>query len=342
LAYFGHVAVSEVASWWDKHHPRLFAPNLRVFLGLTEINQSIIETLESSPKNFWYSNNGITALCGSIGKKPIGGTSHDSGVFECLDVRIVNGAQTVGAIALANSKYPEKAVNATVMVRFISLENCPEGFAVQVTRATNTQNRIERRDFVSLDSEQERLRTELQLEGVNYSYKAADSPRDKKSGFDLTEATIALACAHSDISHAMQAKREISKLWEDITKAPYKALFNSGLSSLRLWRLVQIHRTIDAELKNQEDSRDGREAMVPVHGNRFIARQVFQRPSLKDLDDPVTDLTTVLNVVQGTTTHATDLTIAAPNEMYPDSYIASTFKNFGKCRKIEERVQSDW
>ena len=122
-AYFGHVSVGEVAAWWDKHHPRLFSPNLRVFLGLTEINQSIVETLESNPENFWYFNNGITALCSSIQKKPIGGNSHESGDFECVDVHIVNGAQTVGAIALAHSKHPEKSANATVMVALSHLRS---------------------------------------------------------------------------------------------------------------------------------------------------------------------------------------------------------------------------
>jgi hypothetical protein len=211
-----------------------------------------------------------------------------------------------------------------------------------VTRATNTQNRIERRDFVSLDPEQERLRTELQLEGIDYCYKAGDSPRNRESGFDLTEGTIALACAYSDIAYAMQAKREISKLWEDITKAPYKSLFNSGLSSLRFWRLVQVHRRIDGELKSQQDMREGRGAMVPVHGNRFVARQVFQHLDLRDLDNPAADLNGILGSIPDLTARTVDLTVTGTNELYPDSYIASTFKNLSKCRKIEEYVEKGW
>jgi len=338
-AYYGQVSASEVAAW-HQYHPRLFAPNIRSFLGTTEINQSIIETLLSEPEKFWYFNNGITALCGTIRKKPIGGDSHISGVFECTDVSIVNGAQTVGAIATANAKSPDEVAKATVMVRFISLENCSEDFAIRVTRATNTQNRIEKRDFVSLDSEQERLRTELQLEGVDYVYKAGYSLRDINKGFDLTEATVALACAYPELSYAVQAKSGIGVLWEDVSKAPYKALFNSGVSSIRLWRIVQIHRAIEAQLRIEGNKRQGREAMLPVHGNRFLARQVFRHLSLENLDDPKTDVQDILDRVKELTTRVVELAISAINEKYPESYLANLFRNITKCQDIENVVDS--
>ncbi len=101
-AYYGQVAVADVAGWWESHHPRLFAPNLRMFLGMTDVNQSLLETLRNDPENFWYFNNGITALCGNIQKKPVGGSSRDTGVFEptyrSLTVRrrLVQSLQLIG------------------------------------------------------------------------------------------------------------------------------------------------------------------------------------------------------------------------------------------------------
>jgi len=337
-AYFGYVAAPEVAAWWERHHPRLFAPNLRTFLGVTEINQQLVDTLISNPDNFWYFNNGITAICAQIRKKPLGGAGRDNGVFECVDVRIVNGAQTVGAIATAHGKAPESVALAHVLVRFISLEQCPPDFAVQVTRATNTQNRIERRDFVSLDPEQERLRTELQLDGVEYSFKGGDSPKSRTNGFDLEEATVALACAHADLPLTMQAKREIGKLWEDITKAPYKALFNGSVTSVRLWRAVRVLRTVEEWLTREQKSRSGREAMVTVHGNRFITRQVFRRLITGALTDDAVDFAAVLDSVQGLVAHCSQETVAVTNSLFPDSYLAAVFKNATKCREIELRM----
>lgn len=340
-AYYGLVSATEVANWWNNHYPQLFMPNIRSFLGETEINQSIIETLLSEPENFWYFNNGITALCGKIRKKPLGGTSHETGFFECLDVSIVNGAQTVGAIANANARSPDKVAKATVTIRFISLESCPEDFAIRVTRTTNTQNRIDSRDFVSLDTEnQERIRTELQLEGIEYVCKAGYSVPDNRPGFDFSEAIVAVACAHSELAYAVQAKSKVSLLYEDVSKPPYKALFNSSLSSIRLWKLVQIYRAIEDHLKVERGNRQRREALLLTHGNRFLARQVFRHMVLSNLDDPSKDVQDILVLVPEKTTIAINATANAINEKYPDSYLANLFKNITKCKDIENSVNS--
>jgi hypothetical protein len=339
LAFYGQVSATEVAAWWDAYHPRLFAPNLRMFLGLTEANLSISETLSSNPEHFWYFNNGITALCATVKKKPVGGASHDSGVFECKDVKIVNGAQTVGAIASANARSPEQVEKATVMVRFISLDQCPEGFSYLVTRATNTQNEVGRRDFVSLDPEQDRLRTELQLSGIYYAYKSGDRHADAKTGFDLSEATVALACSYNDITHAVQAKREIGKLWEDVSKAPYRALFNSSLSGTKLWALVQILREIEVTLKKQQMMLVDRDRMFTVHGNRFIAHQVFKHLPSGSFDLPVVDVAGLSKKVAPLTAAAVNHLIAVADGLYPDSYLASLFKNLSKCKRIDTSMQ---
>jgi len=342
-SYYGLVSATEVADWWNKYYPKIFIPNIRSFLGETEINQTIVETLLSEPEKFWYFNNGITALCGSISKKPLGGNSHETGIFDCRDVSIVNGAQTVGAIATANTKSPDQVAKALVSIRFISLESCPEDFSLRVTRSTNTQNRIDSRDFVSLDKEnQERIRTELQLEGIEYVYQPGNTVRDSRNGFDFVEAIVAVACAHSELSYAVQAKGKVSLLYEDISKAPYKALFNSSLSSIRLWKLVQIHRTVEDQIKAERGNRLGREAMLSVHGNRFLARQVFRYLSLGNLDDPKKDIQALLDLVPKVTIRAIDLTARAITEMYPDSYLANLFKNMKKCQEIENLVNKYW
>ena len=342
-AYYGLVSATEVADWWNKYYPKLFMPNIRSFLGETEINQSIVGTLLSEPEKFWYFNNGITALCSKIRKKPLGGNTHETGVFECLDVSVVNGAQTVGAIATANAKSPDQVAKAAVLIRFISLESCPEDFALRVTRTTNTQNRIDSRDFVSLDTEnQERIRTELQLEGIEYIYKAGYTVRDSRSGFDFLEAIVAVACAHSELAYTVQAKGKVSLLYEDISKAPYKALFNPSLSSIRLWKLVQIHRAIEDQLKAEREKRQGRETMLPVHGNRFLARQVFRHLPLGNLDDPRRDIQEILGLVPEFAIRAIDSTASAISEKYPESYLANLFRNMKKCQDVENLVDSHW
>jgi len=178
LAYYGHVAVSDIATW-GTYGSRLTTKNLRQFRGLTDVNESIANTLGTSPENFWYFNNGITILCQSLRKKPLGGSNNDTGTFECEGASVVNGAQTVGTIVDVSRSKSQAIQLARVLVRLVSLENCPAGFAEEITRAANTQNRIERRDFAALDPNQKRIRTELYLENQRNTYIKRENSRPR-------------------------------------------------------------------------------------------------------------------------------------------------------------------
>ena len=336
-AYYGQVAATDIAEWWNRYYPRLFSPNIRMFLGDTSVNETLIETLAADPEKFWYFNNGITALCTSIEKKPLGGGARQTGLFECRDFRIVNGAQTAGAIASAASKYLANVAHARVPIRVISLENSPENLEREITRYNNTQNRIERRDFAALDPEQERIRTELQLEEVSYTYKSGEL-MSGEVGCDLADATVARACEQSDLSYAVQAKREIGRLWEDTDKAPYKVLFNSNVSGLSVWKSVQTLRVIDDELKNLErDSDDGRNRLLAIHGNRFIAHLVFCS-SKNELDEQDLELSdTYRKRIENLTQEVYTKLTKAVNDLYPDSYLASLFKNGRRCQAIKDK-----
>jgi hypothetical protein len=324
-AIYGYVQAGDVAQWWVDHYPRLFAPNLRLFLGDTEVNAGLSETLRTEPERFWYYNNGITALCDSIEKKPIGGATHDHALFECHGVSVVNGVQTVGAIATASQAHQLEVSRARVMVRFIALGGAPENLASLVTQFTNTQNRIEKRDFVALDPEQERLKTELQIERVDYVFKSGDRVSTGRDGFDLAEASVALACAQDDVALAVQAKREISKLWEDISKPPYRTLFNPSLTGPRLWQLVERLRFIDGILHERQRTLVGRDRGYAVHGNRFVAWLAMQRWPQQQADK--TAATAIVD-------RSLSQTVSAGNALFPETYLASLFKNAAKCRRL--------
>jgi hypothetical protein len=337
LAYYGQVSAAEVARWWHDHFPQVFSPNIRVYLGSTEINDGITETVISSPERFWYFNNGITALCANIARKPLGGAGREMGFFECNDFKIVNGAQTVGSIAAAFDRSPETIEAAKVPIRVISLADTPEEFGKEITKNNNTQNRIDRRDFVALDENQERIRNELLLENVAYVYKSGDSLPSGAEGFDLVEATVALACSHASFNHSVQAKREIGRLWDDISKAPYKALFNDGLSGPHLWRLVLLLRVIDNYLEQVARNRDGRARLCAVHGNRLVAHLVYDKiPDLKTGSGSLTP--TEREHVVRVSEQVYDRIFAAIEKDYPDSYPASLFKNQSKCSNLVDQI----
>lgn len=334
FAIYGQVCASDVAGWMRLHGNRLFESNLRQFLGGSTVNQDIVATLIERPLDFWYFNNGITAVAADVAKKPIGGNSTESGIFECTGFCVVNGAQTVGSIHAAAKQNPEAVAKAMVPVRIISSANSPAVFASEVTRCTNTQNAIEKRDFVALDPEQERIRQELQIEDVEYAYKAGTATGTAGKRFDLTEATVALACANPDVALAVQAKREISKLWEDLAKAPYKQLFNGSVSGPLVWETVQALRAIDASLQAVAKKYGGRDALVCVHGNRFIQWAALKALGAKSGDAFANAVSAVPNVVDSVVAKV----VAGVKADYADSYPASLFKNLAKCRALAAKI----
>ncbi|MFZ3077666.1 MAG: AIPR family protein [Candidatus Aenigmatarchaeota archaeon] len=341
-AFYGQINASDVAGWWMENRDRLFSDNIRNFIGLTEINEGIMKTLVNEPENFLYFNNGITVLCQKINKKPLGGGDKTTGFFVCEGISIVNGAQTVGCIGNAFEKYPDKVRSAKLIIRLISLDKVPTDLGVRITKATNTQNKIEKRDFVTLDPEQERLKTELSLEGKIYHYIRTDEkiiPDDKNC--TLEEATIALACANSDVNLAVQAKREIGKLWEDTSKKPYTDIFNSSVTATKLWRTIQVLRDVNNILKSKELISLGREKSTYIHGNRFILNIVFQKISCSNLSDPNVDFENyrvkelpkiVEDIINSTKTNL--------EKTYPSSLVHQVFRNFTKCKELKLKIIS--
>jgi hypothetical protein len=341
-AYYGQVEASEVAEWFKKHNVRLFAKNLRQFLGKgSDVNDSLIETLVNEPGRFWYFNNGITVLCEKVAKSPKGGTTKKAGHFEFRGVSIVNGAQTVGCIGQAVQDHPDAVADARVTARFISLEDCPPDFAGEVTRATNTQNRVERRDFVALDAEQGRLATELAIDKKRYAIKSGEKPPPPESGCTVVEATVSLACAHPDVDLAVQAKREIGRLWigaDSDSGTQYHKLFNPSLTGDRLWRSVQILRAIDKTLEEERAKRSGREKQIGVHGNRLISYLVFQSLPPDALTDPNADLEQSLALVPSLAVEKYKRVTEVVEEIYPANYLASLFKNAGRCKDLVSKA----
>lgn len=205
-AYYGQMKLSDIAELAVYGKP-LWHKNIRYYKGTTDVNEAMEITLAKNPDRFWYFNNGITILCRKLTKTPLNGRSTSWGIFECEDVSVVNGAQTVGVVWEVARRSPSffAGSDAKVHVRLVSLERCPPGFDLDLTTATNTQNRIEYRDFAALDPVQQRLAQEMSLDGRHYAFKAGDTPLPTGAeGCDLEEATIALACASPDIALAMR------------------------------------------------------------------------------------------------------------------------------------------
>jgi hypothetical protein len=338
-AVYGQVTGETIANWWTNHRWSLFERNLRKPLPDSSVNAGMIRTLNDSPANFWYFNNGITVLCKKWDRASIGSTGREIACFKFEGAQVVNGAQTVSSIGLAAEEAPESICSARVYVRFISLEGCPEEFATEVTRATNTQNRILARDFVALDEEQERIKDELELQGLIYATKSGDADPPREQGCTVDEATIALACAKS-LDLAVQAKREKGKLWEDTDRPPYTELFNRGVTGTRVWRAVQVLRVVEDVLHQEQASLEGREVLLAVHANRLVTFLVFARLLSAMLEDPNRDFAPAVGTVQELTRLVFGALRVVMSKDFANSYPTPTFKNVARCREIAARVDA--
>jgi hypothetical protein len=332
-AVYGQVSAVDVAAWYKSYGNNLFAGNIRNFLGSSEVNTAISKTLTTEVEHFWFYNNGITIITESLKRQPVGGNDRSIGIFDCSKVTIVNGAQTVGTIGrtLAGDS------SSFLQARIIEVNDPESSIGKQITKASNTQNKIDARNFVALDPEQERIRTELLIEKVAYEYREGEPLESNVDGFDFLEAVTVLACASDEISFVALSKGYVGGLYVDITAAPYRALFNPSTSSRRLWSLVQLSRRVDKMIKAKSDGSPTQRGIV-VHGNRFVVHCILRQiGATADLaaSDLIKD-ETIEDAVTNVLSHVGKII----DNDYADAYLAPLFKNVKKCTDIRSKLEN--
>jgi hypothetical protein len=149
----------------------LFNRNVRVAISISqsEVNRGIRETFRTSPKEFAFSNNGITMLCEK--------QHYDPGqkVLTLENPRVVNGSQTLHSVR----DVPNPSANARVMVRVIEIEP-PYGEGLErkieqrkeiigkIAVRSNQQNPIKSWDLASNDDFQLQLFRYFRNKGFFY------------------------------------------------------------------------------------------------------------------------------------------------------------------------------
>lgn len=339
-AYYGTISAAAIGEWYKEYGNSLFAKNIRFYKGSTEVNNGMKRTLLQEPENFFYYNNGIKVLCKSIKRKAKDSTTNATGLFTLQGISLVNGAQTTGTIGSVYLQAPEQVVKAYVMIQIIDLSKAQTKEATQITKLSNTQNRIDSKDFASLDTEQDRLRTELAFSHFIYLYKSGDTVTDLEHQITFDEAIVALACWHGDLSYATMAKRNIGALSEDINKTPYKDLFNPSTNSFVLINSVITIRKIESYLQVKKEQLVGRERLVCIHANRFIEYCILQ---LIKTDANYNNAVLESGYIEKTVLAKIDQLIPQivfhMNNLYTDnSYPANIFKNSGKCKEIYQKI----
>lgn len=336
-AYYGTISAKAIGEWYDLYGNLLFNKNIRYYKGDTDVNAGMKDVIRNNPENFYYYNNGIKVLCQSIRRKAINSTTNENGVFRIEGVSLVNGAQTAGIIGSLYKEDSDLLNNVNVMIQLIDLTDVSDETARLITRLSNTQNRIENKDFAALDPQQERLRQDILFSNYTYVYKTSNKGNVDSSYVYFDEAIVALACLDSDIMYSTMAKRNVGALSEDIEKVPYKRFFNSGTNAFHLINSVLCIRQIDNFLKNRRQQEVEKKRLICIHGNRFFAHFVLNRLRIyQDFSQSVLDISCIDECIKSEINELLPALNDIISTKYSDSYPANIFKTIAKCKEIKE------
>ncbi|HEV2317096.1 MAG TPA: AIPR family protein [Thermoplasmata archaeon] len=172
-AYICEVPLSEIHSLVKEHGLALFAKNLRVYLAESTYNKGITRVLEDGTdrENFWYYNNGLTAVCEGAETRPSDDNGEDGlNWLLATKFQIVNGCQTCMTVSETATRWEHERVpldplkTVSVLMRVIiipKVDGDTGSLSRSVARYTNSQTPITFRDLHSTDPEQGRLKSVL-------------------------------------------------------------------------------------------------------------------------------------------------------------------------------------
>lgn len=346
-AVIGEVSADQLARWYggkgegEGHGERLYDRNVRRSLGLTGVNQTMVDSMLEDPEGFLYRHNGITVQCDEIAQEyPFKRAVGQPTVLTLTNASVVNGAQTVTSAFRAYEKNADLVAEAYVIVRIISLDGTPEGFGRSITKATNTQNHMERRDFIAIDPVQSEIQKDFRLSlDKEYVFRRGELDPAPESGCSVTEAATALACMHRDSSLAVRVKGSTNALWSEGQGGAYTRLFGQQPSAQQVWRAVQVFRLVRDELTTTRAKLSGRPAAVADSGALLVAHLVFQRIGRERFDESEGEWENTLAETPDQVRAVLACLISMVDTLFNNkSFITSTFANEERCARLAVAV----
>lgn len=152
----------------------LLFDNVRGYLGETNYNLNIIDTLVNNYEEFFMLNNGLTITASVVDVDPI--NSGNRYLFTISDFQIVNGGQTIRSVYNYLNMYKgEGSVktlrDAYVLVRIFKI-SAEDEMKNRIAEYTNSQNAIASSDLKSVDKIQIQIENYLRELGILYIRKA--------------------------------------------------------------------------------------------------------------------------------------------------------------------------
>ncbi len=218
-SWVGSVMASELSRLYKSYQDKLFAGNVRLFLGARKggINEQIIKTAQTAPGNFWALNNGISIVADSA--EIVDSKTFDGGsTLRLRRFSIVNGCQTTSSLVKAGAS-PQAKVLCRVIAAKASIRS-------DIVRYNNSQNAVKIWTVRAADDIQDQLRKDFQVIGISYAPKQAGSRKKKnQQSIELDKVTQYLASTKQE--YLIQAINNKSELFDE----PYQKIFKRGIKA---------------------------------------------------------------------------------------------------------------
>src|SRR3990172_3886115 len=216
------ISGQSISDVFDKCGPRLFARNVRGFLGDTDINRGMEETIENEPEYFWYYNNGITVVCDAAEQR----SSKGRDILYVENPQIINGQQTTRTL----HRKIDRTSKASVIIRVIRVPRQAgqnherfENLVSRIVSATNWQNAIRPSDLMSNDRRQ--IEIERCFRKLSYLYLRKRQSRSEAKSiaganhfFTITKEELAQAVSACDLDPSIVRSGKETLFEEDYYK----------------------------------------------------------------------------------------------------------------------------
>lgn len=277
----GKVNVKVLSDLLAKHGDVLLERNIRKYLGVNRVNQSIKETLldDTQKANFYFYNNGITILCNRFNYNAL---AEKDWQVQVEHLQIINGGQTSKTISEVVQAHPTADFSQVyVLLRLYEVPNTSEeteGLTTDITIATNSQTPVDLRDLKANDRVQRQLVT--LVEALGYHYKPKKGGRTTASGIQSISSSLAAEAVLSTwrkFPHVAKYKKS------ELFGVYYDLIFES-LNGAQLVLAVLIFRFAEQQRRD--------EALLKQH--RHLAYSSYFTAMLM-ADQLLTDTSTALN-----------------------------------------------
>ena len=243
---------------YKQYRHSLYAFNIRGYLGNRGINSDIVDTAARRPEDFFYFNNGVSAVCTDF---ELNGNHLIAQKFQ-----IINGAQTVTSLA---QQEPNPKIEVLFRLTKTLSVATEKGINQDIIRFNNTQNAIKISDFRSNDPLQLFLERKLKLDKPRgplppFHYVRKRSVGRKGPGFGVKLEDLA-KIRYSYLYEPTLTHASPKLLWtlsEDDEVGSYNKAFGDQGELYDIWTsstldeaklMIAVHQYLLAEAKNSAD-----------------------------------------------------------------------------------------